>query len=123
MLNSILRKVIVIVFAILIVCLLKFTSLESNIITTIGIIMLFLVIFNYILGIDGFGFLRSITVLFIFIILPVLLLINFGIVNLFGFWISALICALTFIFGIFIMYVLVELNNIEVEYIDDELNE
>ena len=120
MLNSKVRKFILIVFAISIVCLLKFTNLESNIIITIGIIMFFLVIFNYILSIDGFEIFRILILLFIFIILPVLFLINLGILNLFGFWIGLFICVFAFLFGIFTMFVLVELNNIDVEYIEDE---
>ena len=111
-------RLITIILSLLLVLFLEFfTNTDQTLIISIGIILVFLIIFTFIFKIRGPSNLKVAIILFIFLILPLFILYYSGFcASLHGLLGTVATAIATIIWGIMSIITIVELNYIKIDY-------
>lgn len=111
------RAILFLLFLLIIGSLIFFTHSNNRVTLSIAIIMLFLIIFTYIFKTDGSKSLKALLIIFIFICLPVFILLFLGVLNAFdGPIFGILLLIVVAIVGLLSIVTIVKLDYVELKW-------
>ncbi len=104
-------------FVLLLFLLIFFSDLPRNVIISIGIMMVFLMIFTYVFKTNVSPLLKVVLILTSFIVLPVFILLYLGILNAFPqLWMAILALVAVVIVGVLSIQIIIGLDIVELKW-------